>query len=429
MKTKISTLVLLMALFGTYAFGQDCATSTPPLVNDVCTFNTSGNFTVPAGYSVTVSVQVWGGGGGGGSDSNANSGRGGGGGGGYSTSVHTIDASMMQVSTSVVVGAGGTPSIADGPTHNGGTSSFLTSSATGGVGGTGNVGGGAGGMGNARDGGSGGSGSSGNNSGGGGGGGSGPYMGIVTNMNGGNASGATGGAGGQGNDGSDLQNGGNGGNNGASGLVGQSPGGGGGGRGTGTGGSASGAGAPGRVIVTVTAVTPVELLSFSGKATPKAIQLNWETATELNNEKFEIERSADGRTFSMIGEERGQGTTQQTQAYQFTDQAPVAGLNYYRLKQMDYDGQFTYSSVTAITFTRKGAINVYPTATNGMINIVTEDEGSSLVKVFHINGSLMKQQTFDGNSLPLDISSLPNGTYLIVVETSSQTYQERIFKY
>ena len=364
---------------------------------------------------------------GGGSSSTANNtGRGGGGGGGYATGMHTINAG----STAVVVGVGGMPG--SGTPHDGGNSSFLTTTANGGAGGFGSDGGGAGGTGTGtgtfRTGGTGGmgvAGTGGNPSGGGGGGGSGPYTGTLT-MDGGSI--GTGGAGGQGNDGMvNLQSGGNGGNDGAPGQDGQSPGGGGGGRGKG--GSASGAGAPGRVIVTVISVLPVELLSFSGKATPSAIQLNWETSTELNNEKFEIERSTDGRTFQMIGEERGQGTTQQTQSYQFMDQAPVTGLNYYRLKQMDYDGQFAYSPVTAITFTRKGGISVYPTATNSMVNIVTEDEGNALVKVFHINGSLMKQQAFAGNTLPLDLSSLPNGTYLIVVETSTQTHQERIFKF
>ena len=66
MKTKIFTLVLLMALLGTYAFGQQCMPTGVPVAGQVCTYNANGNFVVPAGYTVTVSVQVWGGGGGGG---------------------------------------------------------------------------------------------------------------------------------------------------------------------------------------------------------------------------------------------------------------------------------------------------------------------------------------------------------------------------
>ncbi len=429
MKTKFFTLVLTMALFGVYAFAQNCATSTPPMVGNVCTFNTNGNFTVPPGYSVTVSVQVWGGGGGGGDDMTGDIKSGpGGGGGGYSTGTFTVSGVIP-----VTVGAGGVPenTIANG--HNGGASSFgALVSAGGGLGPTtsGNGGTGAlGGAGNVINGGAGGDSTNGKS--GGGGGGSGP--GATAGDPGGTA--GPNGEVGDGGKATGIED--SGGDSGIKNMKGNNgtvPGGGGGGRGN----IASlplpisifsGFGAAGRVIVTVTAVFPVELISFSGKATPGAIQLNWETSTELNNEKFIIERSTDGRTFQMIGEERGQGTTQQIQSYQFTDQAPVAGLNYYRLKQMDYDGQFAYSPVTAITFVRKGAISVYPTATNGMVNIATEDEGSSQVKVFHINGSLMKQQTFDSNTLPLDLSSLPNGTYLIVVETSTQTHQERIFKF
>ncbi|WP_367392358.1 T9SS type A sorting domain-containing protein [Lewinella sp. LCG006] len=416
MKTRIFTLVFWMALFGSYAFGQDCTTATPPVVGNVCTFNSSGNFTVPAGYSVTVSVQVWGGGGGGGDDiAGGTSSAPGGGGGGYSTGTFTISGTTL-----VTVGAGGVPdnTVANG--HNGGASSFggLVSAggglgpttsgnnAAGASGGTGTIPGGTGGNSNS------------NGKTGGGGGGSG--TGASNGQPGSTGPNPLGGIGG-------TPGGGSGGAENFSGNNGTAPGGGGGGRGAS--GATSGAGAPGQVIVTVTAVFPVELLSFTGKATPSAVQLNWETSTELNNEKFVVERSNDGRTFQMIGEELGQGTTQQTVSYEFMDKAPVVGINYYRLKQMDYDGQFAYSPVTAITFTRKGGISIYPTATNDMVNIVTEDEGNALVKVFHINGSLMKQQRFDGNTLPLDLSSLPNGTYLIAVETSTQIHQERIFKY
>lgn len=406
MKTKIFTMLLLMAFFGTYTFAQ-CVPVGVPQAGQICTYDTDGTFVVPAGYIVNITVQAWGGGGGGL--------RGGGGGGAYATNTYS---NIPAGSYSITVGQ----QVAQATAGNPSSYTFLAGEVIAGGGAAGKVAGGtqapssggvlSGSFGTGSK--AGGTGGSTSQNGGGGGGGAGPSS---TNGITGDSNGSPGG----------MPNGGAGSSNNSPGIGGSVPGGGGGGGGAMS--NVGGTGAAGRVIVTVISVLPVELISFTGKATPSAIQLNWETSTELNNEKFVIERSTNGRTFSRIGEERGQGTTQQIQSYQFMDQAPVAGINYYRLKQMDYDGQFAYSPVTAITFTRKGGISVYPTATNGMVNIVTEDEGSSLVKVFHINGSLMKQQALESNTLPLDLSSLPNGSYLIVVETSTQTYQERIFKY
>lgn len=411
MKTKIFTLVLSMAGCLSSLYAQCSINNDPNSINFSC--STPGNYEFTPTVTFTAKLQLWGGGGGGGTGNGA---REGGGGGGFAEMTnYTFTAGVnycVRIGTGGSVGINGQSSIL----YTGGCGGATVAQAQGGGLGTGNGGVGSSGLTSTGDiTYEGGNGANKDGNVGGGGGGS-----ALPTANGGNAIGITRGTG--------SGNGGNGGANGASGMNGSTPGGGGGGRGGGGTTPVSGTGGAGRAILTGVSVLPVELLSFSGKATPSAIELNWETSTELNNEKFIIERSTDGRTFQVIGEELGQGTTQQTVSYQFMDQAPVAGLNYYRLKQMDYDGQFAYSPVTAITFTRKGGISVYPTATNGMLNIVTEDEGNALVKVFHINGSLMRQQTFAGNTLPLDLSSLPNGTYLIVVETSTQTHQERIFK-
>lgn len=93
---------------------------------------------------------------------------------------------------------------------------------------------------------------------------------------------------------------------------------------------------------------PVEWLSFQAEAEEKGITLDWETAQEENNERFVIERSADGQCFQAIGEVKGSGTTYVPTAYGFEDNRPVDGLNYYRIKQQDFDGNTAFSEVRAV---------------------------------------------------------------------------------
>src|SRR5690606_29273558 len=78
---------------------------------------------------------------------------------------------------------------------------------------------------------------------------------------------------------------------------------------------------------------PIELLRFDAIPGESDVKLEWETATELNNSHFEVERSADGRNFQQIGTVGGHGTTSQVIAYEFTDNSPLSGKSFYRLKQ------------------------------------------------------------------------------------------------
>jgi hypothetical protein len=90
-------------------------------------------------------------------------------------------------------------------------------------------------------------------------------------------------------------------------------------------------------------VTPVELTSFTATVVDQEVQLKWVTATELNNQGFEIERSSANQEWEKIGYVPGFGTTTETKSYSFVDENVVTGRYTYRLKQIDFDGQFSYS--------------------------------------------------------------------------------------
>lgn len=95
---------------------------------------------------------------------------------------------------------------------------------------------------------------------------------------------------------------------------------------------------------------PVELTSFSVRIENGAALLNWTTATETNNRAFIIQRSADGMVWNSLGELEGAGTTASQTHYTYTDGAPLRGVSFYRLKQTDYDGSFSYSEVAEAEF-------------------------------------------------------------------------------
>lgn len=102
------------------------------------------------------------------------------------------------------------------------------------------------------------------------------------------------------------------------------------------------------VSMNYVAITPVELSSFTANLVNQEVHLNWTTATEVNNQGFEIERSSVEQSWEKIGYVPGFGTTTETKSYSFIDENVVTGSYTYRLKQIDFDGTFSYSEVVTV---------------------------------------------------------------------------------
>ena len=100
----------------------------------------------------------------------------------------------------------------------------------------------------------------------------------------------------------------------------------------------------------ISEIIPVELTSFTATTNGKEVILNWSTATELNNQGFEIQRSTEGEEFFTVGFVNGHGTTTEQQNYSYADRNLDDGKYYYRLKQVDYDGSYEYSDVVEVDF-------------------------------------------------------------------------------
>ncbi|MDN5214042.1 DUF4347 domain-containing protein [Fulvivirgaceae bacterium BMA12] len=111
---------------------------------------------------------------------------------------------------------------------------------------------------------------------------------------------------------------------------------------------------------------PVDLVSFTAREDNNRVLLDWQTASELNNDFFEVQRSENGENWEVIGKVDGNGTINEVLNYDYTDQRPLFGTSYYRLRQVDFDGQFEYSPVQSVTIEFDGPdlqVSLYPNPT------------------------------------------------------------------
>ncbi|MDZ4682731.1 MAG: T9SS type A sorting domain-containing protein [Saprospiraceae bacterium] len=137
------------------------------------------------------------------------------------------------------------------------------------------------------------------------------------------------------------------------------------------------------------------------------IQVEWATAREANCDRFEVESSSDGTLFSKIKTVKGNGSTNAYHLYKITDTAPFNGLNYYWIKQIDFDGAFRYSKIIAASY-EAFEISIYPNPSGDFLHFRTS-EPIEQVEVVNTLGSLVKTILKPGSAI--DIRDLPNGIY------------------
>ncbi|WP_299706523.1 T9SS type A sorting domain-containing protein [uncultured Pontibacter sp.] len=165
---------------------------------------------------------------------------------------------------------------------------------------------------------------------------------------------------------------------------------------------------------------PVELVSFKAQANADGINLTWRTASEQDNKGFEVQVSTDGKTFKNIGfVESKVGTTSLVQNYSFRDAKAASGTNYYRLKQIDFDGTSEYSKTIAVNLTLASASAVYPTlATNDVTVRLTRTDEQVTILVADIAGKqLAAVQNPSDRQVVVPVQHLQSGIYFVTVIT------------
>jgi hypothetical protein len=181
---------------------------------------------------------------------------------------------------------------------------------------------------------------------------------------------------------------------------------------------------------------PVELINFKVSVSNGSTVLSWSTASEHNNSHFEIERSANMDGFISLGRTNSKapnGNSSQVIDYLFTDNNPILGENYYRLKQVDFDGKFAYSSIVTATVDVVsdffGSISFYPNPTNGRVTLKMPASNETItISIYNANGSLLADFPFNPMNPTLDLTSYHNGIFLIKVSKDDKYSIHRVVK-
>lgn len=164
-----------------------------------------------------------------------------------------------------------------------------------------------------------------------------------------------------------------------------------------------------------TETLPVTLLQFRGNAVNNEVQLSWSTSQELNNKGFEILRSHDGSNFEKIGWVAGHGTTGELQRYAFSDKAPIAGRNFYRLRQVDIDNNSKLSEILLVNTKQTLKLNITPNPVDNVLYVEMDEKNISFLKIVDIQGRIMWKS--DGLRLSsvtaIPVQQLQKGIYLL----------------
>ncbi len=183
---------------------------------------------------------------------------------------------------------------------------------------------------------------------------------------------------------------------------------------------------------------PVELINFDAKEKNETTFLNWSTAIENNNSGFEVEHSIDGKLWEKINFIRGNGNSTIVNNYDFVHRDPKYGINYYRLKQIDFDGRFEYSKVISVNFKGENGVigELYPNPSkSGMINLEYSSQNNEEVNisVFDAKGELVinqiRQILNGNNNLSFDFSNFDTGIYIVKIgREKNLTYRKLIIE-
>lgn len=185
------------------------------------------------------------------------------------------------------------------------------------------------------------------------------------------------------------------------------------------------------------AILPVELVNFRGTATESGNLLQWETASERNNDHFQVQRSLDGMNWEEIGRVQGGGDSNQFLSYDFLDANPIPGRNFYRLKQVDYDGAFEFSYIISVVTGQIPQLqvqSVFPNPSKGLFTIsyLTNNQYPLNYSVYDGSGRVISSgsfsNSFGSNQVELDLSGIPQGMYILRLSNQDLFLQEKIVR-
>ncbi len=176
-----------------------------------------------------------------------------------------------------------------------------------------------------------------------------------------------------------------------------------------TGFSGFGAGVPGYNPL------PLRWLNLNATVQDQSIDIEWQTANEINTLSFDIEKSTDGSNFKTIGTMPSKNSS--INDYLFIDRNPIQGINYYRIKQRDKDGKITYSTIVKIKWQLLSNLIVYPNPAKNELNINSGNRMINFINIINASGNnVFRRIGLNQNKITIPITKLPNGSYRLQLQ-------------
>lgn len=165
------------------------------------------------------------------------------------------------------------------------------------------------------------------------------------------------------------------------------------------------------------------------------VEVKWATVSEMNSNYFTLERSDDGIEFRSISVQKGAGNSNQTIHYIVADTEPLKGISYYRLKQTDFNGSFSYSNIAAANLSDVSTLNVFsnPTERTVELSFFSASDTNYILKIFDAKGDLVKSENYMAtedrmNSFSVNLSILNSGLYFITLSNATELLKAAVIK-
>jgi len=176
-------------------------------------------------------------------------------------------------------------------------------------------------------------------------------------------------------------------------------------------------------------------LRFDARSAGDRVAVSWVTATEINNDYFTVERSRDGESFEAIGSRKGAGNSSVEQYYTFLDASPLAGISYYRLRQTDFDGKFSYSETVAVDLHRKvsSLFSLSPNPSSSWSEITVNEmlRENVTMTISDMSGRTVFSGQFnpaETPTFPIDLTHFSKGVYSVIITGVSVNDHFRLVK-
>lgn len=174
---------------------------------------------------------------------------------------------------------------------------------------------------------------------------------------------------------------------------------------------------------------PIELLDFIAFIVDDGVQLHWETASELNNDFFMVQRSLNAEEWVDLTKIKGAGTVSEKKTYSVLDSQPYAGASYYRLKQTDFDGQISFSPIEKVEFIEQNTIQVFPNPSDGIFYIANSSQlDVESIRVVNSLGQVVFPLIKKEDTISIYLNSLSQGIYILQVWNGTFLSSVRLVK-